>query len=61
MTLIRVEFPTVPAHPAMGIRGIDAAALTAVVVEVTVPREVPGHESRESREAMYENLFGGAA
>jgi hypothetical protein len=63
MTTIRVEFPTMPAHPALGIRGIDAAAVTAVVVEVAIPRKVRGVETRESRQTMYEGLWpsGGEA
>ena len=60
MTTIRCQFPTVPARPNMGLEGMRAAELTSMVVTLTVPREVEGHESQEDREAMYAALFAEA-
>ena len=61
MTTIRCQFPTFTTPPNMGIQGMRASELTAVVVELVISREVAGHESRDEREAMYAAMFGGEA
>lgn len=58
MTTIRCRFPVLPISPSMGLRGMQAAELTSIEVELTVNRRVPGHESHDEREAMYAALFG---
>lgn len=60
MTTIRCQFPTMPAAPNMGMRGMRAAELTAITVELTVPGRVTGVETHEDREAMYAALFAAA-